>query len=51
MEKPYVLGMDGVGPMTLIDGKEEINKVTLVTLGVELESSAILDEKFMLDIM
>jgi hypothetical protein len=26
MEKPNVLGMDGVGPMALIDGKEDITE-------------------------
>jgi len=32
MEKPDVLGMDGVGSMTLIDGKEDITEVPPMTL-------------------
>ena len=51
MEKPDVLGMDGVGSMTLIDGKEDITEVPPMTLSDELEGSSILDETLTLEIM
>jgi hypothetical protein len=43
--------MDGVGPMALIDGKEDITKVPPMTLGDEFEGSTILDETLTPDIM
>jgi hypothetical protein len=51
MEKPDVLGMDGVGSMTLIDGKKEITEVPPVILSDELEEYSILNETLTLEIM
>jgi hypothetical protein len=38
--------MDGVGPITLRDGKEDIIDVLPGLLGVELTGSGILDDPF-----
>jgi hypothetical protein len=51
MEKPNVIGNDGVAPMALMDGKEDITEVPHVTLVDEFEGSSILDETLMPHIM
>jgi hypothetical protein len=51
MEKPDVLIMDGLGPMSLIYGNEDITEVTPMKLGDELERSIILNETLIPDIM
>jgi hypothetical protein len=42
MEKIDVLGMDGVGHMELMNGKEDITEVTPVKFGDELKESSII---------
>jgi hypothetical protein len=51
MEKIDVLAMDGVGPIALIDGKEDINEVPHLTLVDDIEGLAILDDALMSYVM
>jgi hypothetical protein len=51
METPDEMGKDGVGPMALMDDKEDIIKVPPLTLVDGIEGSATLDETLGPDIM
>jgi hypothetical protein len=51
IEKPNDLGMDGVGPTSLIEGKEEIIEVPPIKIDYLVVGTPLLDQSLIPDII